>query len=138
MEEFACIECDSRRLAYQKYVKHVTPVFQDENGNCEYLPPRIDEDDFAGTGYGFVCWDCGHPLEHAGCWIQTEEELRDYLNMDMWLRIHEENLYEDRIALEEWDQQLHDWEQIEIAKTLVQEKRAAEKLEEPEQLLFPQ
>ena len=77
--EFECCECKSNQLAYQKYVKCLTPVSLQENGHIEYGPSSYDEDDYLAVSNGFLCADCGHMVEHCGCHFEAEKDLLDYL-----------------------------------------------------------
>ncbi len=94
---FKCQECGSNHLAYQKYVKCITPVLLQDNSNIEYLPSKIDEDDYLSTCNGFICLDCSEFVEHCGCKMETEKELRAYLQMDPVLRETQQNEYNEMI-----------------------------------------
>ncbi|MFH1615756.1 MAG: hypothetical protein ABIG61_11835, partial [Planctomycetota bacterium] len=84
--KFQCSECGSKNLGYKKFVKCITPVSLQENGQLEYKLSEIDEDDYLATSNGFVCMDCGSFIEHRGCKMETEQELLSYLTMNPKVR----------------------------------------------------
>ena len=91
--KYECRECGGSNLEYEKYVKCVLPVENDENGHITYGPSVIDEDDTVPASYGFQCRDCKHSVWHCDFHIRTEEELLSYLNMDPAVRQEQEQDY---------------------------------------------
>lgn len=96
--KFKCSKCRSNRLGYQKYVKCITPVSVQKNGQLEYGLSEIDEDDYLAAFNGFCCLDCEHLVMHCGVRIETERDLLDYLTMDPEVRSKEQKEYEEIIA----------------------------------------
>ena len=76
--KFTCPKCGSNKLAFQEYVKSVTPAEFMSCGKIYYDPATIDQEDFISEPRGFCCRDCGHMLEHCGSQVRTEKELWDY------------------------------------------------------------
>lgn len=76
--KFTCTKCGSNKLAFQEYVKSITPAEFMSCGKLYYTPAAIDEDDFIPEPRGFCCRDCGHKLTRCGHQVKTEKELWDY------------------------------------------------------------
>ena len=95
--EFVCSNCGSNKLGYKKYVKCITPVSLQENGQFEYSQSNIDEDDYIWADNGFICLDCESFVEHCGCRFETEKEFCDYLTMDPELREKQQNDYDEQL-----------------------------------------
>lgn len=93
--KFECKECESDKLAYQKYSKSVIPVELKKDGTIYYSDPDIDDDDYLAVSNGFCCKNCGHMLKHCGCNMETEEELLAYLTMDPEVSNKEQADYEE-------------------------------------------
>ena len=66
MVKFKCSKCGSDKLSYKKFVKCLSPVVRKNDGTYEYLPSEYDEDDYLPVDCGFVCADCGDPVELWG------------------------------------------------------------------------
>ncbi len=64
--KFECQECGSNQLAYQNYVKCITPVELKEDGFMEYGLSQFDESDFMCSDNDFICLDCKSDIEHCG------------------------------------------------------------------------
>ena len=104
--EFTCPKCGADKLGYKKYVQCITPVSQQEDGHVEYGQSIIDEDDSLATLSGFACQLCGTLIEHCGYRLETEKELIDYLRMEPFDRLHQQQEYHEFVdaqisALEE-------------------------------------
>lgn len=82
MNQFRCQHCGSNDLAYVQYVRQITPVDVDQNGNLIYLYPMINDDNTIVTEQGYCCGECGQMLEHHTLEIRTEKELVNYLNAE--------------------------------------------------------
>ena len=95
--EFECCKCESNELAYQKYVKCITPVSVQENSHIEYGLSIYDEDDYLAVSNGFCCADCGHLIEHCGIRMETEKALLDYLTMYPNLRDRQQSNYDEQL-----------------------------------------
>jgi predicted RNA-binding Zn-ribbon protein involved in translation (DUF1610 family) len=76
--KFTCPKCGSNKLAYQEYVKNITPAEFMSCGKLYYTPATINEDDFVPEARGFCCRDCGHKLTYCGHQVTTEKEVWDY------------------------------------------------------------
>ena len=95
--EFKCWKCGSNKLAYQKYVRCITPLSLRENGQIEYRQSKFDEEDYLAVLNGFCCAECGLLIEHCGFRIETEQELFDYLSMNPKIREQEQKEYEENL-----------------------------------------
>ena len=91
--KFECRVCGSHELGYQKYVKCVTPVTINDDGQMEYGLPEIDKDDYLCTENCFICMKCKTPVEHCECRFTTEADLLDYLSMGPAVRDKEHQTY---------------------------------------------
>ena len=122
--QFNCEKCGSNELAYQKYVKCITPISLSEGSHVEYLPSATDEDDYLATLNGYACRSCGHLVEHCGCVIVTEKELKQLSTMDPETRAKEQREYDVLI-----EAQINEQEQRENEHIVYHEEiSAAEKL----------
>jgi hypothetical protein len=97
--KFECNECGGHELAYQKYVKCITPVEIKDDGTLFYKTSEIDEDDYlGGVSNGFCCKDCGQMLEYCGCYFDVEKDLLDYFEIDPEVRQQQQKDYEEQLA----------------------------------------
>ena len=97
MVQFECRECSSSQLGYQKYVKCLTPVSINDDGQMEYGLSEVDEDDYLYADNCFICMNCKGRVDHCGYKFEIEADLLNYLSMDPDVlkkeqREHEENL----------------------------------------------
>jgi len=97
--KFVCRECSGNELGYQKYVKCITPVTIQEDGQMEYKSSIFDEDDYLAVSNGFCCKGCGHLLEHCGFRMETEKDIFNYFTMDPELREQEQQEYDEQLAV---------------------------------------
>ena len=91
--KFECRECGSHELGYQKYVKCLTPVSINDNGQMEYGLSEIDEDDYLCADNCFICMNCKGTIEHGGYRFEIEKDLLNYLTMDPDVRENEQQDY---------------------------------------------
>lgn len=92
MINFACQHCGSEYLGYQKYVRCIYPV-STENGEIEYGPSVIDEENYLAVSCGFMCMSCGRLVEHCGNTFETENDFIDYLSAPQEQIVEEQRLY---------------------------------------------
>ena len=82
MKKFKCEKCGSDQLGYQMYTRCIAPITLHEDDGVYFglfeacINESIDRGD-----EGFICLDCGSPLEHHGWVVWTEEDLVDYLKL---------------------------------------------------------
>ena len=95
MCKYKCSKCGSEELSFEKYVKCIIELEQNEDGTYEELGVRIDKEDFLPVNYGYACSDCGHPLELWGFRIECERELQKYLAMAPDVRAEEDRRYQE-------------------------------------------
>lgn len=98
--EFKCWKCGGNKLAYQKYIKSLTPVSLQENGQIEYGLSVYDEDDFLTASNGFVCVECRLMLEHCGVSLETEQAVLDYLTMDPYVGQRQQAEYDEQLEVQ--------------------------------------
>ncbi len=105
LEKFECRSCGSPELGYQKYVKFMTPVTLQENGNVEYGISQYDEDDYLAILNGFICTSCGSLVKHCGVRMETERQLVDYLTMDPQVRQQQQSEYDELVDAQSYEQE---------------------------------
>ena len=105
--QFTCQHCRANELSYHQYAKCIMPA-KLQNGRIEYRQSIVDEDDSLATLNGFACRSCGRMIEHCGVRLQTEKELLDYLRMEPFDRLHQQQEYQELL-----DAQIHAQEQKE-------------------------
>jgi len=94
--QFTCQKCGANDLCYVKYVKCTIPVsLPPESGHVEYGQSIINEDDSLATLNGFACQSCGLLVEHCGVRLETEKQLIDYLKMEPFDRLHQQQDYKE-------------------------------------------
>ena len=70
------------------------------DGNIAYGPTQIDDDSELAGFSTYICAGCKTPLYCVNCAIETERELREYLNMTPEARERMEQRYRDYIDAE--------------------------------------
>ena len=95
--KFTCQNCGDHELGYQKFVKCVAPVLLQGNGHIEYGLSVVDEDDYLCVGNTFICNSCGSLVEHCDIRMETEKELIDYLTMEPFDRLHQQQDHQELI-----------------------------------------
>lgn len=103
LHPFECRECNSGELAYQKYVKCITPVVVHHDGTLEYLQSEFDEDDYIPDGYGYSCGN-GHMITSYGHELQCEGDIIGHLQMTQKER---EDEWQDNMKKEEARAEAH-------------------------------
>jgi len=109
--EFTCQQCGAKELSYQKYAKCITPVSLRKEGHMEYGQSTFDEDDYLATLNGFACRSCGTIIEHCGCRLETEKQLRNYLAIEPYDRLHQQQEYEELLDIQMYAQEQQEKEQ---------------------------
>ena len=110
--KFTCQKCGAGALSYVKYAKCITPVSLMENSDIEYGQSIIDEDDSLATLNGFVCKSCGTIIEHCGVRLEDEKQLIDYLAMEPFDRLHQQQEYLELVDAQVYAQEQAENEQL--------------------------
>jgi hypothetical protein len=100
MNKYKCEKCGCEKLSYQKYVKCLSDVDIDENGQIHYGQSIIDEDNYVGAEFGYVCGSCGSRLSHGFNWLETEEELIQYLTTAPEVLAEQQRQFDEYLAEE--------------------------------------
>lgn len=108
--QFTCLKCSAHELSYQKYSKCTAPVSLQANGHIEYGQFILDEDDCLAALNGFACGSCGTLIEHCGIRLETEGQLIDYLTMEPFDRLHQQQDYQELIAAQIYAQEQQEQE----------------------------
>ncbi len=112
MYKFQCPNCSSNEMQYEKWINSRQDVAIQPDGRIKNGPLLLDEENFLGAPYGYVCKKCGHNL-HIGPWeVQTDEDLRHYLAIDPEVIRAENELYYQE--LQESEGEIDDWDFEEV------------------------
>ncbi|MBW8017947.1 MAG: hypothetical protein FVQ82_17390 [Planctomycetes bacterium] len=95
--QFTCQKCGGKELGYQKFVKCLVPVTIKDDNNMEYGLSIIHEDDYLAILNSFACGSCGSIIEHCGIRMETEKQLIDYLTMEPFDRLHQQQDHQELI-----------------------------------------
>ena len=94
--DFKCVQCNSEKLFFHKYIRCQIPVIKNDKGFLEYLEPEFIEDDRFGVEFRYACENGHSVVNDEGGEAETEQEMIWHLQQSFETR---KEMYKSALGL---------------------------------------